>query len=277
MKMKLYLNVLQLNEKIARSLAGNGMGVEISAFSDPDLLEDPLRIDKEVTRLCSLIKEFDLPVRFHGPFYDLYPASRDPSLQRAVLSRLEQGIYLARRTGASSMVVHPHYIYPGDNEEARKRWTERCAGLLRKLIPLMDENGVDIQLENVREPRPLYLTGLVERLSHPGFGICLDTGHVHLFGIDRSQEYWLDETAPFLRAVHLNGNHGVEDEHLAFTKGGLNWGAFFSKIRELQNSFELVIEVMREEDYSESVHALSKLGITGETQTKPLEEKACEK
>jgi len=271
--MKLYLNVLYLNEEIARSLAGNGMGVEISAFSNPSLLEDPEGIEKEVTRLRSLIQEFSLPVRFHGPFYDLYPASRDPALQRAVLSRFEQGIVLARRTGASSMVVHPHYLYPGDHEEARKRWTERCAGLLRQLIPLMEENGVEIQLENVREPRPLYLTGLVERLAHPGFGICLDTGHVNLFGTDRSQEYWLDETAPFLRAVHLNGNHGGEDEHLAFTKGELRWGAFFSKIRELQDSFELVIEVMHEEDYSESVHALKKLGITGETQTKPLEEK----
>ncbi len=262
--MRLFLNVLRLNEEIARSLAGRSMGVEVSAFSDPGLLEDPLRAEEEVERLRSLIQEFSLPVRFHGPFYDLYPASRDPSLQRAVLARLKQGIVLARRIGASSMVVHPHYIYPGDKEDVRKSWTERCAGLLGLLIPLMEENKVDIQLENVREPRPDYLTGLVEELAHPGFGICLDTGHVHLFGADRSQEYWLDKTSPFLRAVHLNGNHGLEDEHLAFTKGDLEWGAFFSKIRELHHSCELVIEVMREEDYSESVHALAKMGIRGE-------------
>lgn len=175
------------------------------------------------------------------------------------------------------MVVHPHYIYPGDKEDARTSWTERCAGLLGQLIPLMEENGVDIQLENVREPRPVYLTGLVERLAHPGFGICLDTGHVHLFGVDRSQEHWLDETAPFLRAVHLNGNHGSEDEHLAFTKGGLEWGAFFSKIRELHHFCELVIEVMHEQDYYESVHALTKLGIRGEIHKNSSEEKICEK
>ena len=100
---------------------------------------------------------------------------------------------------------------------------------------------------------------------------------VNLDDLGIMASHWLDEAAPFLRAVHLNGNHGGEDEHLAFTKGGLTWGGFFSKIRELQDSCELVIEVMREEDYSESVHALKKLGITGRTQTKPLEEKTCEK
>jgi sugar phosphate isomerase/epimerase len=111
-----------------------------------------------------------------------------------------------------------------------------------------DEVPLRIALENMR-PRPDLeaspgwvgdprfgaaiedLFTLIDAVGSPRLGICIDTSHAHLAGLDLAQA--VRTAAPRLWALHISDNDGVGDLHLHPFHGRIDWLPFLAALREV--------------------------------------------
>jgi sugar phosphate isomerase/epimerase len=84
----------------------------------------------------------------------------------------------------------------------------------------------------------------VEAVGHPLVGICLDTGHAHMSGLDVAAA--VRRLAPHLRATHIADNHGNADEHFAPFNGTVDWAATMKALGEVgyRNDFSFEIHML---------------------------------
>lgn len=103
--------------------------------------------------------------------------------------------------------------------------------------------GVGIAIENGLTG--LYhhaadLLELVRRLNDDAFGICWDTGHANIVCPDQGPE--IRSLGRHLKALHLNDNHGVKDEHLLPFFGTVDFAAVMAAVRDTGFSGVLTLE-----------------------------------
>ena len=133
--------------------------------------------------------------------------------------------------GGKWIVIHPMNL-PHDPLYSPAKAKEAN---LRYLAPLIEEAkkwGVGLAVENMvdfRGRRRRYCGGniyelidLVDTIHDPSVGICLDTGHANLDGVESAAA--IREIGSRLKALHINDNHaGEADEHLFPYFGTVNW------------------------------------------------------
>lgn len=133
--------------------------------------------------------------------------------------------------GGKWMVVHPMNLPRDPLYSAEKA---KAANLVY-LAPYIEEAkkcGIGLAVENMvdfRKWRRRYCGGdiyelidLVDTINDPSVGICLDTGHANLAGIDVGAA--IREIGPRLKATHINDNRdNGNDEHLFPYFGTVDW------------------------------------------------------
>ena len=140
-------------------------------------------------------------------------------------------IRATKMLGASWMVVHPMNL-PRDPLYSAQKAKEANIKYLAPYIEEAKKQGVGIAVENMvdfRSWRRRYCGGdiyelidLVDTINDPSVGICLDTGHANLAGIDVGAA--IRAIGPRLKATHINDNHdNGQDEHLFPYFGTVNW------------------------------------------------------
>lgn len=73
----------------------------------------------------------------------------------------------------------------------------------------------------------------IERVGSDRFGICLDTGHLHLTNPSSHREFIL-KAGKRLKALHIADNDGSRDQHLApFGGGRVDFAEVVSALREI--------------------------------------------
>jgi sugar phosphate isomerase/epimerase len=84
--------------------------------------------------------------------------------------------------------------------------------------------GVEVLVENIpNEISTLERIEEFKRLSQvPDIGVCYDTGHAHIQGIEGGLEN--------IRTTHIHDNNGEKDEHLWPFEGTLDWPALIEKL-----------------------------------------------
>lgn len=160
--------------------------------------------------------------------------------------RLIQWLELYEAIGIENAVLHC---------DAMREYTDlteaqidaRNLAKLQQIQDLTKGMKIRICLENLRNI--CYdvdsLVDIVDQLDPDRFGICLDTGHLNLFG--RDQRRFILKAGPRLRALHIADNEGESDQHMMpFGRGNVD--------------FEEVVAALREIDY----HGLFNLEIPGE-------------
>lgn len=167
----------------------------------------------------------------HAPCGDLHGSGEAFDVFLAATVR---SIEAAARLGISHVVVHAQDIggYP-----SRKKYLlnlQRNRAFFSRLFPAMDRTGVAVLLENSCDrhaPTPAEntrhfpstaaeLLELTDHLGHPLAGICWDTGHAHVQGLDQYAS--IRELGTRLRALHVADNRGDMDSHLAPFQGTMN-------------------------------------------------------
>ena len=71
---------------------------------------------------------------------------------------------------------------------------------------------------------------LIELVNHPRFGICWDTGHANING---HQYDHIKALGNNLRALHINDNRGVDDEHMAPFFGTVNMDEIINALLDI--------------------------------------------
>ncbi len=143
--------------------------------------------------------------------------------------------------GGKWMVVHPMNL-PHDplyNPEKAKRAN---LDYLAPYIEAAKKAGIGLAVENMvdfRGWRRRYCGGdifelidLVDTINDPSVGICLDTGHANLGGVDVPAA--IREIGPRLRATHINDNlDNGKDDHLFPYFGTVDWKEAMRAFREI--------------------------------------------
>lgn len=156
-----------------------------------------------------------------GPTLSL--AAADEALRLQAVEETLAALAVARRVPFRHMVVHLGVPAP----EASPALNQRAA-LQRSLEALgeaAEPLGVGLALEIIPNPlsHPAAIVTLIEDvLDHSAFGICVDTGHAHLWG-DVVEA--IEICSGHIHTTHLHDNHGRRDEHLLPGRGTIDWGA----------------------------------------------------
>lgn len=149
---------------------------------------------------------------------DLSPASLEQARARATESGLfvvadggqvEGGmlrhlIPVAAALGASTLRVVMSGVLGGDRRPLSGRWNAHLAGcrdILREALPLAEEHGVVIAVENHSDATSHDMRWLCEELNSAYIGITLDVGNV--LAVCEEPFGYTERLLPYLRHVHL--------------------------------------------------------------------------
>jgi L-ribulose-5-phosphate 3-epimerase len=71
---------------------------------------------------------------------------------------------------------------------------------------------------------------LIDALNHPLFGACWDTGHANEQGLKQQA---MVELGSRLKAMHINDNDGIRDQHLLPYQGNINWASVVQSLKAI--------------------------------------------
>ncbi|HEX6970604.1 MAG TPA: sugar phosphate isomerase/epimerase, partial [Limnochordia bacterium] len=183
-------------------------------------------IAKEVNRAS---RQAGLPVvQMHGPIFRKF--ADDPKARQ--MHELSLRCFdFAAEIGCPWVVFEPD-VLPGSF--TRDHWEANLAAnvdLFAAFAAAAARAGTGVAIENVadapRAPRrqfgatPAELVLLVEKIEMPNVGICWDTGHAHLQGLD--QQAALASLGAHLVALHIADNDRSGDSHLLPFMGTVDW------------------------------------------------------
>lgn len=182
--------------------------------------------------------------QMHGPVHGITFSSLYHGMDMdSFLDLAQRSIRTASIIGAPWVVFHPGNrgdVY--DSMEENLRYNRE---LFQRLIPELEKTGVGIALENLydrRHPRtgiiqrhgtavPEALCELVDRIDHPLVGICWDTGHGHIQGLSQGDSIRM--IGKRLKAMHIQDNDGVKDQHLFPYYGTIDWPDVTRSLRDI--------------------------------------------
>ncbi len=217
----IYISHLLSDEDMKKIIEQKNTGVESIEFSISDNLD---HLKEKIAAYRIRMDAMGTPaLTIHGPFLDLNPAAFDSEISRVTNLRFAQSYEAAVELGASKIIYHSCY-YP--QVYFLEGWAERVADFMNRFLEGRPELEVD--MENVLDPKWQPLAKLAGLVEAPNFGICLDVGHAHCY----SEEFvtdWAEGLRPYIRHVHVHDNCGDRDAHMAVGKGTIP----FDKIRKI--------------------------------------------
>lgn len=209
-------------------------------MTQPDW-EDWVRRQKELSD--SLQLEYS---QSHAHFYGWdtalpYTRERDEELIR-------RSIIGAGILNAKWLVIHPGNIQD-EKGYSYKKSLEFNLEQYKKYEELAVKHKVGIAIENMIRPKGGSrfaascedLLELIERLDSPVFGLCWDTGHAHLNGVDQCRA--LKAMGKNLKALHIADNRGISDDHIAPYFGTIVWEPIMKTLAEIGYEGDFTYEI----------------------------------
>ena len=188
-----------------------GLGIELTSFSHPPLLERP---EELVAQHRQWLDGFTGMRSIHGAFYHLIPGAIDPLIREATATRMRQAIGFARETSASHVIFHHGYYARARFDAA---WVARSTAFWREILTVVPD-GLMVHLENAHEVSPDLQLALIDEVNDPRLGICLDIGHAQVFSQTAVID-WITALGNRITYVHLHDNDGSADQHLPLGEG----------------------------------------------------------
>lgn len=229
------------------------LGIEVTAFSYPDLLDADWQATVE--RYRPLLADVPGPLALHGPYFDMAPGSLDRRVNQVCMERYQHAIRVAQDLGAGIVVFHANFIASLKNASYRASWQQRNVDFWGYMAQYACQHDVVIAVENMWEFDPDIIGDVLKLVDHPNLRACLDIGHTHLFS-DVPLADWLAALGPYLIHIHLNNNDDVTDTHQALQDGAIDYRAILPTLRALPNPPTLTLEMDSLEDMRRSLALL---------------------
>ncbi len=156
------------------------------------------------------------------------------------LEELYKWVDLYEAIGIKNMVLHCDNMV--GSTFTREEKIEKNIEKLRLLAEYVKDKDITICLENLRPHSPEEqelvdrsvddLLYIIDRVGSDRFGICLDTGHLHL--TDKNQREFILKAGSKLKALHIANNEGVTDQHMMpFSRGTVDFIEVVKTLREI--------------------------------------------
>ncbi len=160
-------------------------------------------VNKTVTELSSLAKQFEITYNIHLPT-DIYISDPDPAIQLKAVRALKKTIDITSYLLPSTCTLHIPYIEEKKDTEHVKRWQEDVFNGLTQLL----SSGIDsksISVETLDYP----FTWIDKIIDEFNVSVCIDTGHLMMHGFDCSRVY--DKYEEIIPIIHLHGIKNTKD------------------------------------------------------------------
>lgn len=167
-------------------------------------------------------------------------SSPDPRIREQGLEALKQTLRDAKRYGASSVLLVPAVV---SQEISYSEAYERSQAEIRKAIPLAEELGVKIAVENVWNQfllSPLEAARYVDEFKSPAVGWHFDVGNIITYGWP---EQWIRVLGKRIQKFHIK-----EFSRSRRDKEGL-WKGFDVKLLEGDDNWPAVMKAVDEIGY----------------------------
>jgi hexulose-6-phosphate isomerase len=162
----------------------------------------------------------------------------DPKVREAGLAALQQTLRDAKRYGASSVLLVPGKVTA---EVSYADVYSRSQAEIRKAVPLAEELGVKIAIENVWNQfllSPLEAARYVDEFKSPAVGWHFDVGNVITYGWP---EQWIHILGKRIQKLHIKefsrkrrDNEGLgKGFQVAFLEGDNNWPAVMKALDDI--------------------------------------------
>jgi len=204
-----------------RDLAeASGAGLELQAFAEPAALNGGWR--EILNNHKRQLKNFKGDLGFHGAFYDMSSASRDPEIVELTRKRYRQNLVAAGELGARYVVLHLNYLGPMNLLGYHPDWHRRQVEFWSDFIEEVEEVGIPVLLENSWEHSPEIILDVIREVNSSFLRTCLDVAHATLYSKVPFRQ-WLDAVEPYLECCHLNDHDGKHDLHLPLGQGVVDY------------------------------------------------------
>lgn len=230
-----------------------GLTFEVLELSMPAALEDDARYQKCLdwyrgAGLCSSV---------HGAFLDMNPVSGDPAVRTLSRQRYEESCRIALALGAENVVYHAT-CFAFLRGVYMEKWAAQYAEFLQELaekypLKLFVENSQDIDADPIRE--------LMNHISVPEIGVCLDLGHANYSRIPLRQ--WFESLGDRIGYLHLSDNIGIYDDHLPLGDGTVDWAQVNALWKDLGREVPATLEVGGPEGVRKSLRYLREHNFFG--------------
>ncbi|MBQ3490588.1 MAG: sugar phosphate isomerase/epimerase [Clostridia bacterium] len=179
-----------------------------------------------------------IPVQSHEPFGN----SLGNDGGRFYFRKTPLAIDLAGKIGIPSITLHAGIEVPAMSM-SREEYMSKNAEIFRKLIPYAEKYGTRLLIENIAWKNDGIhlataddLNEMLDRIDHPLFGVCWDTGHANLCNLDQYEE--IKKLGSRLEGLHVHDNYGGKrtpgcDLHLFPYWGNINFDAVISALIEI--------------------------------------------
>ncbi len=159
-----------------------------------------------------------------------------------------RAIDLAGRIGIPSITLHPGVATA---PISREEYMERSVEGFKKHIPLAETYGIRLLIENLPWDGVHITTAddineLLDRIDHPLFGACWDTGHANICKLNQYNE--IKKLGDRLFGLHVHDNYAVrrvggQDLHQPPYWGEVNFDAVITALLEIDYKGYFNLEV----------------------------------
>jgi sugar phosphate isomerase/epimerase len=196
---------------------------------------------EQLDYLRNLCEKNDIALwQMHAPLNldiaDLNPKTREKDIETAV-----KWINYAHNLNIPYLVIHP-----GGNQGTKIEKEEAIIYKLnidafKYLGSIAGELGVKLCIENMQERENVGLRRLgayiydlnemIEEIGLDSLGICFDTSHANVTGLDMNHA--ISECGNRLFATHISDNDGSGDQHKIMFGGNINWQEVISGLSSI--------------------------------------------
>lgn len=246
------LKTLQENVSFHREKALN---VEVALVDTSYNREISVR---ELEKLSVILREADLKVTAHLPYYDLRLASRDRHIVEYSMEVLTEALEIGKILGARVGTLHTGYTpqVPASEMEA---WLDQAVGSLTELTQRAAEEEMQLALRNVWEPDIDLFKSIIERVGMENLGVCPDLGHAICYSTQAPEE-WVTVFKDRVFNLHFHDNDGMEDQHAACGQGLVGYDTIFEAVQVMAAPANVTLEVS-EGDIESSIEHLISVGF----------------
>lgn len=182
-----------------------------------------------------------------------------PELDGYAIRAYQGCVRLCDAIGCGRLIIHGISCSPEEPELSAGDAERMNFCLYESLIPVLKETNVTVCLENLFTDfqgrlfegscsNPLeavrYIDLLNQKAQKECFGLCLDTGHLHL--LRKNIREYIRILGPRIKALHIHDNDSTSDQHLMPFAGTLRWNDFTSAMKETGYQGDLSFETFQQ-------------------------------
>ena len=238
-----------LNRDMLRNIRETGIeSVELTDYHPGFVYDDPMMFDalrEDILAAGLHLNSWHIHLEQFDRAYDL--AALDSAQREKSIKAYKLAVDGMERLGGGILVTHDIRV-PEPGEDAHDHKRVAFVENMGIVAAYAEPRGVRMALENTgsgytRDPE--RLVALMDDIRATNVGICIDTGHRNLCGdpVDA-----LRIAGSHLITLHIQDNHGEQDEHLLPDLGQIDWTGVSQALKDIDYQGVFMYELIRPED-----------------------------